>query len=1032
MTEILFGYLGRLLNRSAITASYSKGVTRTLLLAILIIGRSVCPGSFAVAQEDPREIDVTQQFTIRSWGIDDGLPSTFIRKIIQDSAGALWLATKEGVARFDGVEFTSFHQSFANEVDWLDSHCLAEDLGVGIWIGTRAGFWLLGDDGSVRRGEPLFNSGLPGEIRSICRDLKEGVWVASARGVSRVRGPDMDIDLRIDIPSGEEAFACEMDSSGRLWIGSSLGVRFYDPKSDLLSPVESSKYPGPANVKLLLPLNGGLIAALFGDVSISSFTLTRREGNRWQPFVRFGDFGAYTLAKSVRGEPAVLLGHGDGFIYLGDETIYRCGPQLAITNPWVESLFEDRAGNIWASYNQLGLVGFFPKLIEQDTVESGLPTPTVWALDRDSKGTIWLAHELGVSVHVDGEWEPVLEDSKSQITAPRAIRCATDGRVWAGGPRGLWVGTREGLEKQPIPGVEGDGNIRGFLQDDRGAVWVFGSFGACVFENGDPSQGRMAVVFDHLDVTAMGQIEPGSVHLGTASGQFLQFNLDALTAVPIDIAVTEHGEAWVQFEASPRGGAWLASESGLYFYSEAGLRRLSFEGALDRETIVAIEASDEKMLWIAGHGGLFAVQYTALIEALRSGRAVSSYSRLSEFDGLLAGGLIGRTSHPSVLRLENDERWWIGRAGINRVSAAPDLFNAGNRIVLESVETQNQIFPISVGIPSNDLVSTDSVNLPAGSGAYVGVSFLNSQLSHADAAEFQYRLQRSSASWIDLGRERDVRLFGLGPGRHVLELRQRPGTGRLTQATKLNLNIEPFLFQRPVFQGAVLAVLLAISVFLYRSRAAYLRRISQLEERNLLARGLHDSLGAHLLDIQELAVRMSSSEGTPIDLVGQEDTPTVGQRLAASSNDLFEAIQELMWIVKPSDESLSGLFLRVAEYGQGYARRHQLACRIEIPEGLPEIAVDITHRQHVFLASKEIMTNVVKHAQATQLFFRFRYCDGKASVEIEDNGSGRFSSEKNGNGLKNIEWRMVKVGGQVILGYLNEGGYRVSLNFPIR
>jgi ligand-binding sensor domain-containing protein len=51
------------------------------------------------------------QYRFDSWTIDDGLPQNSVRAILQTRDGYLWLATLDGLARFDGVKFTVFNKS---------------------------------------------------------------------------------------------------------------------------------------------------------------------------------------------------------------------------------------------------------------------------------------------------------------------------------------------------------------------------------------------------------------------------------------------------------------------------------------------------------------------------------------------------------------------------------------------------------------------------------------------------------------------------------------------------------------------------------------------------------------------------------------------------------------------------------------------------------------------------------------------------------------------------------------------------------
>jgi signal transduction histidine kinase len=91
-------------------------------------------------------------------------------------------------------------------------------------------------------------------------------------------------------------------------------------------------------------------------------------------------------------------------------------------------------------------------------------------------------------------------------------------------------------------------------------------------------------------------------------------------------------------------------------------------------------------------------------------------------------------------------------------------------------------------------------------------------------------------------------------------------------------------------------------------------------------------------------------------------------------------------------------------------------------------------RHNVFLAFKEAVNNVVKHAQATEVCVRLRLETDLFILEVDDNGRGPAGAdEKTGrNGLRNMRKRMEDVGGSFTMKAAAEQGTLIRLVAPIK
>src|SRR5882762_791529 len=85
---------------------------------------------------------------------------------------------------------------------------------------------------------------------------------------------------------------------------------------------------------------------------------------------------------------------------------------------------------------------------------------------------------------------------------------------------------------------------------------------------------------------------------------------------------------------------------------------------------------------------------------------------------------------------------------------------------------------------------------------------------------------------------------------------------------------------------------------------------------------------------------------------------------------------------------MTGLMDYISAYAEDYLRVAEVRCRMDLPVELPTTHVNAELRYNLFLALKEVLNNVVKHAKATEVRLRLQLEPEKFTLTVEDNGCG--------------------------------------------
>jgi len=210
-----------------------------------------------------------------------------------------------------------------------------------------------------------------------------------------------------------------------------------------------------------------------------------------------------------------------------------------------------------------------------------------------------------------------------------------------------------------------------------------------------------------------------------------------------------------------------------------------------------------------------------------------------------------------------------------------------------------------------------------------------------------------------------------------------------------------------------------------RQRAERQREIEQ--ERARVAHNLHDDLGAGLTEVNMLSSLVKSPA------ISTEEKQRYLDNLSETALRMVTSLDEIVWAVNPRNDTIASLTSYFGSYAQRLLDLAGITCGLDIAEEMPVHLLDPKFRQEIFFAFKEAITNVVRHARATQVWLRIFVSEHQLVLEVTDNGCGIDASERlaGSDGLINMNERLKTLGGVCEIKSDPKNGTTVRFSVPL-
>lgn len=988
-------------------------LSRCFLLALLA---TLPCATFA---EAPRAFT---HYSHQSWTGERGAPVP-VRAVAQGRNGFLWLATGEGLYRFDGVQFERIEAKGSGQEHDLPSALLVTKNG-DVWTNfetshrfavyrngalhilktppapSRIVEMVEGRDGAIwaltanfdaevlrfRDGKwKTFNAaeGLPKSSAANLLVADDGaVWIACGNAIARL-APGAK---RFEVYRSSQLGMLSQDLQGRIWFSGSEGSYPITGPGGRGGPVSPRTLDGT------------------GGADVRAPPLFDHHGNLW--------IGTHYQGVQLLATPAATRDNGGG--EKSDSFTSRDGLSSNVTN----QLLEDREGNIWVA-TERGLDKFRPATL---VAEPELQSPAVFGdkLLATSDGSVYIgeAHTI-FRARPGGAPEPILRN----VDQPQSLCEAPDGAIWIGLATKIVVwadgGVRQTIDR-PDKGI-GHNLIYDCAFDAAGGFWMSASGGGLRrYANGRWQ--TMLQAGDRPDdfPTSMVRAPHGGVVVQIGDKLVWIDASGRRTTIPIDF-----GKSAVNVVTLYATGdtVYAAGAFGLSRFRASHVETIRADSISSDSRINGVVRTPGGDTWLAYPKALVRLRPHELERAFRDKVFPAPTLSLGAGDGL--------TSQPhshsqrSLVRGGDGRLWVATETGtlsmdprhIVRNALAPGL---AIRSVTADGRTQRD--------PS-------TLKLAAGT-ANIELDF--AVLSFADPARVQarYMLEGFDHGWIDPGARRQAFYTNLPPGKYTFRVigANNDGVWNRTGAT-LAFEIPPTFFQSMWFIVLCVALVLVAFWVVYRLRVRQIagrihaRLDERARERERIARELHDTLlqgiQGLMLRFQAVADRVTDDKASHAqleaaltaadDVVVDARNRVRDLRGTEGANDLVTIVEYLVADV-PFDPPIP---VRILLEGK--------------PRLLhPFVAAEIKRILH------EVLFNIALHARASSAEVAIGFEPRHLAIRVRDDGIGMpedvlARGHKQGHfGLIGMRERAEKIGGHVLVSSGPGAGTEITLTLPAK
>ena len=806
---------------------------------------------------------VEEHYYFKNLSIRNGLSQNTVNAILQDRKGFMWLGTKDGLNRYDGLSFRKFKHDAANPRSIGNSFItsLYEDFNGNIWVGTDAGVYIYYPEKEAFEEfdcQSLEKTRIERSVSMIAGDKQGRVWIAVEAQVIFCYYTRHKILRNYPLSEISSNIKCfTFDSGGTLWLGF-YGDGLYYSKDNLATV---HPYGSPEDGKR--EFEGGVITKIvqgnYNCLYIGSVKEGVSELNLTSGQVR------NLLAIDESGESIFcrdLLPYSDNELWIGTESgIYIYNLRTAqfihlraslydsysLSDNAIYALYKDREEGLWIG-SYFGGVDYYPRQYTYfakyypKNIANSLHGKRVREFCRADDGTLWIGTEDGGLNHFNPKTKEFhFFEPSAGFTNIHGL-CMDGSHLWVGTfSKGLRViDTRTGVVLRTYteghtPHSLNDNSIFSICRTSAGEIYLGTLFGLLRYNRTQDNFDRIPELNGKF-VYDIKEDSYGNLWLATyANGAYCYdvsvrrwknyvFDAEDEKSLPYDKVLSVFEDSYRQIWLTTQGGGFCLFHPDTETFTRYGLK-----DGLPNDVVYQIVEDDDRFLWLTTNNGL-----------VRFDPKTMEMKVFSTANGLPTNQFNYRSGF-------KDEAGNIYLGSINGFVAFDPRTFAENRQVPAVAITDFLLFNKEVPVGETDsplkssITFSDKVVLTADQNSF---SFRIAALSYQAPRmnKLMYKLEGFDEGWLTIGESPLVTYSNLGYGDYVFKVKASNSDGVWNeQETSLHLSILPpfylsgwaYCFYVLFFMGCLVCVIFYFKRRNYRKQHRQMEMLEQEKEREV-------------------------------------------------------------------------------------------------------------------------------------------------------------------------------------------------------
>ena len=995
------------------------------------------------------------------YSVDDGLSDRLINDIIQDDQGLLWLATPNGLNRFDGYEFINFNNhpdnEFAISSTSVERLALDDSGNLVIFYTNNKVFFDILDPrtNEFRKVRLSLEDGIKGFVRTIHVDGNGLIFLLSIHEdgthVYRCRPyaePHLELLFRIpEVHSSVMPYIdlAHLDSGSFLVNDSELGLRLFSPNGALLKAFNPEdfdclermdNYPMPANL-LHADRNGAVYLSLQKVNGIFRYNPGQQIFEQVDGLPATANFnrlwedrsGNLLLAQSEVTSSTPEIAHlycmrPDGavfdFDYLTDIT-----PRILST--YAENFFKTvflgiETGLSIVENNRSKISTYLAQNLNE-YVRGNL----MRGIAGDDQGTVFFASQrrdwyaldlatgfLDTLVMADAKTgRPVFPSNTMDIKYDGA------GNLWgiSNSPNGQGLLHKFNIEGCMVRTYSFPHQFSAFTKSSDGRFWIL-----CQPQNEkgclvsfDTGALKFEMFRDQESKNPLKNSVPyyilegrnGLLWIGTDNGLF---SIDRKTSackvfrIQPDNPIGLSSNTIYVIHQDATGKLWLGTNNGLNILDpqSSRVRTLDKRNGLASNTVCGILPDEQGNFWISTYYGLS--YYEPAKNQFRNFYAEDGFSH-DEFNRF------------SFYQDINGRYYFGGVNGMNAFLPEELLVNDPPPPPLLTKLTRYNARRDSLINQCASLCEIDEVEISPYD-IYFQFNFMLPNYSSPRKNQFKAWLEGYEKDWIYLGNNPNIRYSKLPPGRYTLHLNGADPNGNWSpEPLSLRIRVRPIFYRTWWF---LLLAGLALTGIIYATVRYRLEQKLKVERlRTKLSSDLHDEVSGLLSGI---AMQTDVLQEIATDQNSKHKLRTIGEK----SRKAMSKMSDVIWSIDSRNDRVDDLLYRMHEHAEEMLSPLGVQYFFHISRLDRNVKMPVKIRQELYFIFKEAVNNIVKHANASRVDIHLGNNGNQFEMSIHDNGRGKPKlNRKGGQGLANIRMRAQRI--KAHLDIVNGNGYTVQL-----